>query len=315
MHDHSQGHTHPHGHGHELEATQSNQRRLVIALSITAVIAVAEVAGGILGNSLALLSDAGHMITDAAALGLSLFALILTKRASTLKRTYGFYRAEIMAALTNGAVLILVAAYIVWEAYQRIFEPVEVRGGLMLVVAIVGLLGNVAGILVLGGASRKNLNIRGAFWHMLSDAISSVGVIAAAIIIYLTGWNIADPIVSILISLLILRGAASLVRDSSNILLEAVPKHVDLGHLVEEVKQIEGARDMHDVHVWTISSGLYALSAHVLTDDQSLGQCSALVENISDLLRDKYAIGHTTLQLECESCGEGPTCQLRRTEQ
>ncbi len=301
-----------HSHSHIDVTSQSNQRRLVIALIITAVVFVAEVVGGIISGSLALIGDAGHMLTDTLALGLALVALRLARRAPTSTRTFGFYRAEIMAALTNGAILVLVAAYIVYEAYHRLFEPTEVSGGLMLIIAVIGLIANGAGIAILHGGSRHNLNIRGAFWHMLSDAISSVGVIVAAVIISFTGWNIVDPIVSLGITVMILRGAVSLLWDSSNILLESVPKHVNIDRIADEVKAITGARDMHDIHVWTISSGVYALSAHVLTDDRHLGECQQLVDDIGDMLWEKYSIGHTTLQLECEACEEGQECRLRR---
>lgn len=307
-HDEHAGHSHSH-----IDLTsQSNQRRLVLALVITATVFVAEVIGGIISGSLALISDAGHMLTDTLALGLALVALRLARRAPTSTRTFGLYRAEIMAALTNGAILVLVAAYIVYEAYHRLLEPPEVRSGLMLIVAVIGLIANGVGIAILHGGSRHNLNIRGAFWHMLSDAISSVGVIIAAVIISLTGWNIVDPIVSLAITVMILRGAVALLWESSNILLEAAPKHVNIDRIVDEVKAIAGAKDMHDVHVWTITSGVYALSAHVLTDDRHLGECQRIVDDIGDMLWEKYSIGHTTLQLECEACQEDQECRLRR---
>lgn len=318
-HDHSEGHGHKshdehagHSHSHVDLTSQANQRRLILALVITAAIFVVEVVGGIISGSLALLSDAGHMLTDTLALGLALVALRLARRAPTSTRTFGLYRAEIMAALTNGAILVLVAAYIVYEAYHRLFEPPEVKSGLMLIIAIIGLIANGVGIAILHGGSRHNLNIRGAFWHMLSDAISSVGVIIAAVIISFTGWNIVDPIVSLAITIMILRGAIALLWESSNILLEAVPKHVDIDRIVDEVKSIAGAKDMHDVHVWTITSGVYALSAHVLTDDRHIGECRHIVDEIADLLWEKYSIGHTTLQLECEACEEDKECRLRR---
>lgn len=309
VHDHRHS---GHSHSHIDLTSKSNQRRLVLALVITGSVFIAEVIGGIVSGSLALIGDAGHMLTDTLALGLALVALRLAGRAPTPTRTFGFYRAEIMAALTNGAILVLVAAYIVYEAYHRLFEPPEVRSGLMLVIAIIGLIANGAGIAILHGGSRQNLNIRGAFWHMLSDAVSSVGVIVAALIISFTGWNIVDPIVSLLITVMILRGAVSLLWESSNILLEAVPRHVDIDKIAEDVKAIAGAKDMHDIHVWTITSGVYALSAHVLTDDQQLGKCQHLVDDIGDMLWEKYSIGHTTLQLECEACEEGQECRLRR---
>jgi cobalt-zinc-cadmium efflux system protein len=314
-HDHECDHDHDHGshsHNHIDLTSHTNQRRLIMALSVTGIVFIAEVVGGLISGSLALIGDAGHMLTDTLALGLALFALILARQSQTSTRTFGFYRAEIMAALTNGALLVLVAAYIIYEAYHRLFAPPEVKSGVMLIIAFIGLVANVIGMFILHGGSRHNLNMKGAFWHMLSDAVSSLGVVIAAIVISFTGWNIVDPIVSLLITVLILRGAISLLWESSNILLEAAPKHVDVKRVVDDVKKIPGALDMHDIHIWTISSGMYALSAHVLTDDRNLGQCQQIVDQIGDILWEKYSIGHTTLQLECEACQEGMECQLRR---
>lgn len=298
-------------HAHERHSSiTTNQRRLLIALAITGLMTVVELVGGVLSNSLALLGDAGHMFTDTLALGLSLFALTLARRPASQNRTYGFHRAEVLAALTNGAILILISVYIFYEAYQRFVEPPEVRGGLMLTVAAIGLVANLVGILVLRSASRDNLNVRGAFLHMWGDTVSSIGVIAAGIIILLTGWTTADPIISIVIGLLILRGAVALVWESSDILLEAVPKHLDVVRISNAVSRIKGVRDIHDVHLWTITSGMYALSCHVLIEDQMVSNSTQIVGEINQTLSREFGIGHSTLQLECEECQNSPVCHL-----
>ena len=290
----------------------TNQRRLLVALSITGLMTIVELAGGLISNSLALIGDAGHMFTDTLALGLSLFALNLTKRPASQTKTYGYYRAEILAALINGTILVLVSAYIFYEAYHRFVEPPEVRGSLMLTVAVIGLAANVVGISILRSASRGNLNVKGAFLHMWSDTVSSVGVIAAGIIILLTGRTIADPIISIIIGLLILRGAGGLVWESVNILLEAVPKHLDVGRINTEIRKIKGVNDVHDVHLWAITSGMYAISCHLLIEDQMVSNCTQIVEEVNQTLSQKFGISHSTVQLECEECENSLVCHIRR---
>jgi cobalt-zinc-cadmium efflux system protein len=298
-----------HAHGH-YSSTMTNQRRLLIALAITGVMTVVELVGGLLSNSLALLGDAGHMFTDTLALGLSVVALSLARRPASQTRTYGFHRAEVLAALANGTILVLICGYIFYEAYQRFVEPPEVRGSLMLGVAAIGLLANLVGILILRSASRDNLNVRGAFLHMWGDTISSVGVIVAGVIILATGWTIADPIISIFIGLLILRGAVKLVLESSDILLEAVPKHLDVTQISNALRESEGVRDVHDMHLWTITSGIYALSCHLLIEDRMVSSSSRIVEEVNQALSRKFGIGHSTLQLECEECENSPVCRL-----
>jgi len=298
-----------HVHKHHFSAN-ANQRRLLIALAITGLMTVVELVGGLLSNSLALQGDAGHMFTDTLALGLSVVALRLARRPASQTRTYGFHRAEVLAALANGTILVLICGYIFYEAYQRFVEPPEVRGGLMLGVAAVGLVANLFGILMLRSASRDNLNVKGAFLHMWGDTISSVGVIAGGVIILATGWTMVDPIISIFIGLLILRGAVGLVLESSDILLEAVPKHLDVTQISNALKEIEGVKDVHDVHLWTITSGLYALSCHLLIEDRMVSSSSHIVEEVNQALSQKFGIGHSTLQLECGECEDSPVCRL-----
>ena len=298
-------------HAHEpRSSTSANQRRLLIALAITGLMTVVELVGGLLSNSLALLGDAGHMFTDTLALGLSVVALSLARRPASQTRTYGFHRAEVLAALANGTILVLICGFIFYEAYQRFVDPPEVRGGVMLGVAAVGLLANLVGILILRSASRDNLNFRGAFLHMWGDTISSVGVIVAGVIILATDWTMVDPIISIFIGLLLLRGAANLVLESSDILLEAVPKHLDVTLISNALKEIEGVKDIHDVHLWTITSGIYALSCHLQIEDRMVSSSSHIVEEVNRALSQKFGIGHSTLQLECEECENSPVCRL-----
>jgi cobalt-zinc-cadmium efflux system protein len=298
-----------HSHSHHSSAN-ANQRRLLIALAITSLMALVELVGGLLSNSLALLGDAGHMFTDSLALGLSVVALSLAKRPASQTRTYGFHRAEVLAALANGTILVLICGFLFYETYQRFVDPPEVRGGLMLVVAAIGFVANLAGILILRSASRDNLNVKGAFLHMWGDTISSVGVIAAGVIILATGWTMVDPIISIFIGLLILRGAISLVLESNSILLEAVPKHLDVTQIASALKEIEGVRNVHDMHLWTITSGMYALSCHLLIEDRMVSASSRIVEEVNQALSQKFGIGHSTLQLECEECENSPVCHL-----
>jgi len=287
-------------------------QRLKVVLVIVLVIMVAEVIGGILSNSLALLGDAGHMLVDALALGMSLFALKIAKRPATATKTYGYHRVEIMAALANGVTLVLVAVYIFYEAYQRFLNPPVVQTTLMLVVATIGLLANLIGIWLLKGVSRGSLNIKAAFWHVLGDTISSVGVIVAGIIIAITGWGVIDPIIAVFIGVIILWGAVRLVRESVDILLEAVPKHIQMDKVIEAIKNVPGVEDVHDIHIWTITSGMHALSAHLLIEDQTVSRSAEIVKTVNQDLARYFDVRHTTLQIECPSCPTGFICDISR---
>ena len=270
-------------------------RRLTWVLAITAVFMVAEIVGGVLSNSLALLADAGHMFTDVAALGLSVFAMRLAARPSTERRTYGYARLEILAALLNGATLLLIAGMIIVEAVQRLREPVEIDGLVMLSVAGAGLVVNVIGASVLHQHSHDNLNVRGAYLHVLGDLLGSVGAIAAGIVIMATGWAPADPLISIVIALLILFSAWHLVRDATDVLLESVPRHVDMTAVLDDMRGIEGLDDVHDLHVWTLTSGFVALSGHGVIDSPAdhMRVLAEIRERMSE-----HGIGHVTFQLE-----------------
>jgi len=299
-----------HNHTHAGNGDKERIRSLKLVLGIIAVITIAEVLGGIFSGSLALLGDAGHMLVDALALGLSLFAIIIARRPADAQKTYGYHRAEIMAALVNGMALILVSAYIFYEAYRRFNEPLEIHTSLMLIVAAVGLTANLASIYILRKTSRHSLNIRAAFWHIIGDTMSSVGVIIAAIVIAVTGWYYADPLIAVIIGCVILWGAVRLVREAADILLEAVPGHISLEEVIDELRAGEGVTDVHDIHIWTITSGIYALSAHISIEDQQVSRSADIIKAANEKLGKKFSITHTTLQLECEHCPTGLVCVI-----
>ncbi|MFC2009806.1 cation diffusion facilitator family transporter [Chloroflexota bacterium] len=295
------------GHSHSYSTVS---RPLIIALAIVIVVMIAEVIGGILSNSMALLSDAGHMLTDALALGLSLVAIIIARRPSTPTKTYGYLRAEIMAALANGTILVLISLYIFFEAYQRFFEPAVINTPLMLLVATIGLIANLAGMLLLRRASHGNLNARAAYWHILGDTISSVGVIIAGVIILITGWYVVDAIIAVIIGGIILGGAVRIVKESADILLEAVPIHIQIDRVIDAVKSVQGVEDLHDIHIWTITSGIYAISAHLCIENQTVSRGAEIVTMVNQALAQNFNITHATLQLECGTCPTGLICNL-----
>jgi len=292
-----------HSHYHSDHLTQP----LIIAIAITATFTLVEFVGGLLSDSLALMSDAGHMLTDTIALALSLAAVGIALRPPTEEKTFGFLRAEILAAFINGSTLVVITLVIFYEAVQRLLNPPEIDAPLMLVVAAAGLAANAAGVFVLRDRSKSNLNVRGAFLHMMGDLLSSVGVILGALLIMFFGLQSVDPILSILIGAIILFGAWRLISQSTMILLESVPSHVRLNDVKESLLGIEGVVDVHDLHIWTLSSGLHALSAHILVKDQMVSNCSAVIEKCQARLNREYAISHTTFQIECQSCSD-PVC-------
>ena len=296
VHDHSLPHLHDHAH-------PSHQGRLRWALVLTALFFVAEVVGGIVSNSLALLADAGHMFTDVGALTLSLFVAWFSRQPAAPEKTYGYLRFEILAALLNGAVLLLVAGLIVWEAFGRLQTPEPLQGGVMLVVAVGGLLVNAASAAILHPVHGHSLNARGAYLHVLGDLLGSVGTVAAALIIRWTGWLAADPIASIVVTLLVVRSAWRLVREAVNVLLEATPAHISLGRVREGLQGIAGIESVHDLHVWTVTSGMVAMSAHALVREPAENQkvLEAAVAAMKQL-----GISHVTLQLERDSICETP---------
>lgn len=281
-------------HAHRSPAAP-NRRRLLTTLVLTLAYMVAEVIGAWLSNSLSLLADAGHMLADAGALGLSLFAVWMAGRPPSPRHTFGFYRTEILAALANGAVLVALAALILREAIARIATPVAVRGGLLMAVAAGGLAVNLVGMLALRGGRHDNLNVRSAFLHVASDALGSVQVLVAGLAIQLFDWRWVDPAVSMVIAVLIVVSAWKILREAVAVLMEGVPNHIDVDRLRNAVLGVEGVAGVHDLHVWTIGSGFVALSAHVTP---APGAGEDLLWRVHELLHRDFGIRHTTIQIE-----------------
>jgi cobalt-zinc-cadmium efflux system protein len=272
------------------------RKPLIIVLALTSVFMVVEFVGGVLANSLALMADAGHMLNDVAALALTWFALWFARRPATPEKTYGYLRMEILVALINGAALIGIAAVIYWQAWLRFSEPPEVEGTLMLVVATGGLIVNIIGAVLLHSSAAHNLNMRGAYLHVLGDLLGSVGAITAAILILTAGWYVADPLISVLVATLILVGAWRLVRESVDILLEAVPRNIDLSAVHDAIMDVDGVEDVYDLHVWTVTSGFLAMSGHALIHDAQRHQ--AILGQIHDLMHTRFGITHVTVQID-----------------
>lgn len=298
VHDGSAAHDHAHGHVHSHSAST---RALGWALALTFVILIVEAVGGWVSNSLALLADAGHVLTDAGALGLSLFVAWLSRQPSSAAKTYGYLRWEILAALLNGATLLGISAWIVIEALQRFRHPETVAGGVMLGAAALGLVVNGVAARLLHGAHEHSLNVRGAYLHVLGDMLASFGTVVAAVVIRYTGWLAADPIASLLTTLLIVAGAWTLVREAVDVLLEASPPHIELDTVRTRLESIPNVESVHDLHVWTVTSGMVAMSAHAIVRDSNCHQ--RVLELAHDLLLD-MGIQHVTIQLECEAMEE-----------
>jgi cobalt-zinc-cadmium efflux system protein len=286
----------PHEHSNGTREREGNRRALAIVLALTATFTVVEVAGGLLTGSLALLADAGHMLSDNLSLGLALFAAWLAGRPATPERSFGYRRAEILAALANGVALVAISIWIFVEALSRLQEPTEVLGVPMLAVATLGLAVNAAGVLVLSRSGRENLNVEGALRHVIADALGSVGAMAAAGVIILTGWRYADPLISVAIAILILASSWTLLRDSTNVLLEAAPRGLNAEEVGRKMVAADGVTEVHDLHIWTITSGFPALSAHVLVGHQE--NCHARRRDLEELLAHEFGISHTTLQVD-----------------
>ena len=286
-----------HSHQHDKEKKLS---RLKIALTLTSLGMFFEVIGGFLSNSLALISDAGHMLTHIFALGMSYFAIVLSQRSPTKKRTYGFYRAEILAAFINGVVLILITGYLAYEAMQRFISPQEIRVKEMLLVAGFGLVINGVSTFLLAGACKHDINIKSAFLHEIGDMISSIAVVAAGIIIFYTKNYIFDPLLSFFICALIIIWAVKLIIESANILLESTPKHLDIDEVTQGLKnEVKGVHEVHHLHAWTIASSMYALTAHIVIEDCKVSAANELLEKINKLLEERFSIEHTNIQFEC----------------
>jgi len=280
-----------------------DRRQLALALGLTGGYCVVEFVGGWFTNSLALLSDAGHMLSDVTAMGLSLFAAYISTLPVTSQKTFGYYRAEILVAFLNGLALWLVAGIIFREAYYRFFSPPEVHGQGMILIAGVGLLVNLLTAWMLHGAHEANINLRGVFLHVLSDALGSVGALVAGALILWTNWQWADPVTSVIIGFLILLSSFSLVRESVDILMQATPRHLDLAEVQRTLEEVAGVARVHDLHVWTLTSGLFTLTAHVVVNGSH--DPHTLLNALEHVIQQRFGIDHTTIQLEPQDRQQG----------
>jgi cobalt-zinc-cadmium efflux system protein len=288
---HHHGHSHDHSHSHT-----GNKQALLSSFVLIAVFMVVEVVGGLLTNSLALLSDAGHMLSDAAALGLSFFALRLGERAVSQDKTFGYKRFEIIAAGLNGVTLVVVSLYIFYEAVQRFFSPPEVQSQGMLVIATVGLLVNIVAAWILMKGDKDNLNVRSAFLHVLGDLLGSVGAIVAALLIMFFGWGIADPIASVIVGVLIMISGWRVIKESYQVLMEGAPKQIDMLQVKEALCNLPMVKEVHDLHVWTITSGYPVLSCHITITDHGIHD--EILLQSQKILHDEFDIEHSTIQVE-----------------
>lgn len=281
-------------------------RRLLFAIALTSITLVAEIVGGIWSNSLALLSDAGHVFLDLFALVLSLAAIRLASQPPSALHSYGWHRAEVLASLINGLTVFVMAVGILYEGSKRLLAPEEVLATPMLVIAVLGLIANLLAVKGLHGHAHDDLNVRSAFLHVLGDAAASVGVIAGALLMRYTGWYQADPLISIAIGLLILAGAGRLLREAVHILMEGVPRGLSVEQVAAHLRDIEGVMDIHHLNIWTVCSHVIALSVHVDIDPTFDGLRSQLMHSIEDGLRQDFHIIHTTIQFDCSTCSGGP---------
>lgn len=292
-------------HGHVQSGAAKNKKSLAIVFGLTSFYLIVEIIGGFWTGSLALLADAGHMLTDVAGVGLALLAIWFAEKPASPERTYGYYRVEILAALTNAVVLILISLYILYEAYERFKNPPEVQSGAMLGVAAIGLVINLIGVYVLRSGSSESLNMKGAYFEVLSDMLTSIGVIIAGIIMLATGWYYADPIISAGIGLFILPRTWALLKDAVGVLIEGTPADVDLSKLRESLEKIEGVAGIHDLHVWSLTSGVNAMSVHaVLVNDN---EHDLVMTRIHEHCTEEFKISHVTVQTECAGFAEHET--------
>ncbi|ACC98464.1 Cation diffusion facilitator family transporter [Elusimicrobium minutum Pei191] len=311
-HGHKQGHhahaLHEHGHRHHDHGAGASKKALLISFILIIIFMVVELAGGLISGSLALLSDAGHMFSDAFALGLSLTAVIAGQRAATKTKTYGYRRFEVLAAFFNAITIFLIAVFILKEAVVRIQNPAPILSGYMFIIAVIGLLVNIAVLMILRRREIKdNINVKGALLHVLGDILGSVGVIIAAALIYFFGWYIADPIISVIVAFLILYSAWKIFAETVNILLEGAPGHINIEALKSSVCVIKGVVDAHDMHVWSISSGFLVLTAHITVSEDA--DRDLVLEEARKIIADNASIEHVTIQIE--SCEHKNSCNGR----
>jgi cobalt-zinc-cadmium efflux system protein len=291
----------------------NGEKRLFLTLFVTILILSAELVGGYLSNSLALLSDAGHMVTDALAIALGLAAARISRKPSDEHATYGYHRVGLLAALINGLSLLVIAVLIFYESYTRLIAPPQIDITVMLGVTLLGLVGNISMALILG-SSHEDLNIKSVWLHVLGDTLSSVGVIVSGVVIYLTGWLYADPIAGILIGVIIIWGGVRLVRDTLSIFLNLTPKGFNVEALTKKIAAIPDVKDIHDVHLWPISDNRIAFSAHILVSDRTLSETEITKKNIEQVLKEN-GVDHSTLQIECVNCdNNGFYCKIEPPE-
>ena len=290
--------------------------KLKFGIMLSSLILAAELAGGLLANSLALLADAGHVFADVIALSLSWYGVKQAERPASHSMTFGYHRVGVLIAIVNALSILAIALVIFYEAFHRLQQPPEVNSPLMLSVAVVGLGVNLFVASWLRKEQKANINVRSAFWHALGDALASTGVILGGTIILLTGLFVVDPIISIAIGLIIVLAAWSILRDGLRVLLEATPRGIDIRKIVNSLNQISGVRDVHDLHVWSITPQLHAMSCHVLIDDLTTSEAANIREQIKEVLSQQYNIEHTTLEMECDQCSANDIfCKLTVTKE
>lgn len=294
--------THTHEHSHLSDITKQTTSRLALSLGLTLAFVILEAISGLLSNSLALLTDAAHNLTDVIALALSWYAIRVAAQPANGRKTYGYHRAGILTALLNSTTLALISLGIFYEAWQRFLSPPEVKSGILITVGVVAVVINLVTALLVHKGSDHDLNLRSAFVHLMGDVFSTIGAVIAGIIIYFTGANWLDPLVSVLIGCLILYNSWGILKDSVDILLEATPRDVDAGKLVQDVLQVKGVLGVHDLHVWSITQNLRTMSAHILTDDLPISAGADIQRQINEVVHHRYNIAHATLQLECVNC-------------
>lgn len=288
------------------ERQARNLKRLGLTLGLVVIYMAAELVGGLATNSLALLADAGHMLADAGSLGLAVFALWIAQRPRTPERTFGYHRTEILAALANGVTLVVVAVLIVIEALHRLEHLESVNGRVMMWIAVGGLVVNLVSMRILHGGHSDSLNVRGAWLHVVTDTLGSVEAILAGALIWAFGWTWADPVASVLIAVLVVWSAWTLIRDAGNILMEATPSHIDASEVHSAIRAVEGIEQVHDLHVWTITSGFDSLSVHARVGGRDR---DAVLSDVRSVVRDRFAIAHATIQLEGDDGCDEPPCE------
>ncbi|MBZ9558326.1 MULTISPECIES: cation diffusion facilitator family transporter [unclassified Modicisalibacter] len=305
-HGHDHGHDHAHDHHHAPTVTADSERRVMLAMLLTGGFMLAEVIGGWMAGSLALLADAGHMVSDTASLALAWFAFRLGHRAPDRRRTFGYQRFQVLAAFVNGLALLAIGVGIVIAAIKRLYAPVEVMAGTMMVIAVIGLVVNIVVFVILHQGDQDNINLRGAVLHVIGDLLGSVAAIVASLVIMATGWNVADPLLSMLAAVLILRGAWKIIRRSAHTLLEGTPDGVEIAEIHEALASVEGVRDVHDLHLWGLTPQDPLLSLHLVVDAAS--DNDRVLERAYALLHERFGITHATLQIEGEACLTGGDC-------